>query len=97
MFDSISISTETITVGNSLVAGVTAQSGQVGVKFNLRGATTIAVCGPVGSTHPAAASFFAAAVNLVYLHDNMFPVRGHMYLGGNAGVTVIADVVRFFK
>lgn len=93
----ISTSSEVITAGASLVAGVSAQAGQIGVMIGLRGATTVAWGGPVGSTHPAAASFFAGCVNLNYLHQNLFPLRGQFYLGGNAGVTVIADVTRFFR
>lgn len=95
--DVISTRSETITVGNSLVAGVTALSGQIGVMLGLRGATTVAWGGPVGGTHPTAASFFAGCVNLNYLHQNLFPMRGQFYLGGNAGATVIVDVTRFFR
>lgn len=96
-FDAINVTAETITCGSSLVAGVTAQVGQIGVKINVRGATTVAMGGAVGATHPAAASFYAACGNLVYLHENVFPMRGNFYLGANAGVTIQADVFRFFR
>lgn len=91
------ISTESITVGQSLVAGVTCQSGQIGLMFGLRGATTVAWQGQVGSTHPTAASFYAGCVNLNYLHQNMFPLRTQVYLGAGAGATLVVDVTRFFK
>jgi hypothetical protein len=93
----ISISSEVLTIGQSLVGGVTAQAGQVGVKLGLRGSTTIAWGGAVGGTHPTAASFFAGCANLNYLHDNLYQLRGQFYLGGNAGATIIVDVTRFFR
>jgi hypothetical protein len=92
-----SISVETIACGVSLVAGITGQPAQIGVMIGLRGATTVAWGGPVGGTHPTAASFFAACGNLNFQHQNIFPVAGHFYLGANAGVTALVDVTRFFK
>ena len=95
--DAISIATQSITVSPSLIAGITAQSGQIGLMLGLRGATTAAWGGMLGGTYPTAASFYAGCVNLNFQHQNMFPIRGQVFLGAGAGATVVVDVTRFFR
>lgn len=88
------IKAETVTVGSSLITGITGLPNQIGIKLNPTLGQTTAVIGQWG----VAASFYASGefLKLNYLHENFYPITSTFYLGAGAGATVQVDIMRLF-